>query len=957
MLEDSQSHLILTNTANVPLARRLTGQMSCKVDIINIDALDMQPTSTTNMEEEVPGDGDRLAYILYTSGSTGRPKGVMQTHRNVLYYTNQWIKHFSITSTDRITFITSFSHDQSVQDIFASLLSGACLYPYNLKAAPNTYELYSLLMGEKITIWHSVPSLFRVFTNNLTLKDHFFDMRWLLLGGEALRSHDLELFKAHFPKALLANIYGQTESSFNSSCIISPEKTFESVSLGETSDEVELLLVNNDGELIEDMGIGEIIVASDYIAPGYWGCQGNSERIFLQDEEIGRLYRTGDLGRLTSRDTIKMIGRMDFQVKIRGFRVETGEIETGLLQHPGVKEAVIVAKEDKNGDGYLCAYLVSHEPITSSRLRDYLSQELPYYMIPRYFIHLEQIPVTPNGKVDKKLLPEPDETMLTKAEYEPPGNEVEKKLAVMWQEILGVEIIGINDNFMDLGGHSLLVISIIAKIHQELNVELEIQNVFDNPTIRQLSRVITAAKQTIFSSIQPTEQKEYYPATSNQLRMYILDTVEGIKTTYNLPVIMKVEGKLDPRRFQESFQAMLKRHESLRTSFELKDEKLRQRVHQTVDPQMIYIDAPKENRQSEDEIQNIIKDFIKPFNLNEAPLIRLNLVKLSGDSHLLLMDIHHIAADGVSEIILMKEFVRLYSGEKLPGLKLQFRDYSEWQKQSFISGRLKSQEEYWLKTLEGELPILDMPTNYPRQAMQSFSGDVIVSDINRELTGKIKEVVLEAEATLYIVLLAIFNVLLSNYTEQEDIIIGMPAAGRNHLDLGNIVGMFVNTIPLRNRLCSDKSFRDFLGDVKNNALKSYENQDYPFEEIVDKLNIPRIEGRNPLFDVLFVSENIETPELFIEDLKFSPYKFEHRISHLDMVLFIIEANHTIKLVMEYSTALFKRSTIVEMLKHYVEIVEQITGNRNIKLEEIKVSCNLLVPRSNILKEDHDDFGF
>ena len=220
MLEDSQSHLILTNTANVPLARRLTEQMSCKVDIINIDTLDMQPTSTTNIVEEVPGDGDRLAYILYTSGSTGRPKGVMQTHRNVLYYTNQWIKRFSITSKDRMTFITSFSHDQSVQDIFASLLSGACLSPYNLKAAPNTNELYSLLMGEKITIWHSVPSLFRLFTNNLTLKDHFFAMRWLLLGGEALRSHDLELFKAHFPKALLANIYGQTESSFNSSCII-----------------------------------------------------------------------------------------------------------------------------------------------------------------------------------------------------------------------------------------------------------------------------------------------------------------------------------------------------------------------------------------------------------------------------------------------------------------------------------------------------------------------------------------------------------------------------------------------------------------------------------------------------------------------------------------------------------------------------------------------------------------
>lgn len=956
MIKDSDCSLVLTNDDNFLLAERLIKQTGGKVGILNIEKINYRDEhSNTNINSEEPGD--RPAYILYTSGSTGHPKGVVQTHRNVLYYIRYWVQRFSITESDRITLLSAFSHDAAVPDIFATLLSGACLYPYSIKDASSTYELYTLLMKEKITVWHSVPSLFRFFAKTLTMKDYFFDIRWVVLGGEPVRPHDLELFKNYFPKSALANIYGQSESTVTSICTLSQKATFDDLSIGETPEETEILLVDEKGDIVKVMGVGEIVVASDFIALEYWNDKKGSEEVFTHDEELGRLLWTGDLGRLKAGGKIEIVGRKDFQAKIRGFRVETGEIETLLLQYPLVTEAVVVPKQDENEDTYLCTYFVANEPISSPRLREYLARQIPDYMIPRFFIPLEKLPLTPNGKVHRKGLPEPKDVNTSELEYEPPSNEVEEKLVTIWQEVLAAEKVGVHDNFIDLGGHSLLVISIIARIHQKFNVELEIQDVFDNPTIRELSQVIMASKQTIFSSIKPTEQKEYYSATSNQLRMYILETFEGIETTYNLPVIMKVEGKLNPQRFQESFQAMIKRHESLRTSFELKDGELRQRVHQTVDSQMIYIDGIKENRQSEDKIQQIIKDFINPFNLNEAPLIRLGLVKLSGDSHLLLMDIHHIIADGVSGIILVKEFVGLYSGEDLPGLKLQFRDYSEWQKQSFISGQLKSQEKYWMKTLESERPILNIPTNYPRQSVQSFSGDMIFSEINRELTGKIKEIVLEAEATLYIVLLAIFNVLLSKYTEQEDIIIGMPVAGRNHMDLGNIVGMFVNTIPLRNRPCSDISFRDFLGEVKNNALKSYENQDYPFEEMVNKLKIPRIEGRNPVFDVLFVSENMETPELFIEGLRFTPYEFEHRISHLDMVLFIIESNHTIKLVMEYSTALFKRSTAAEMLKHYVEIVEQIAKNRNIKLEEIKVSYNLLVPKSNILKEDHGDFEF
>jgi amino acid adenylation domain-containing protein len=949
ILEDSQSHIILTNTANVSLARRLTGQMNGKADIINIDAVDMQPESTVDIEKQVPGDGDPLAYILYTSGSTGRPKGVMQTHRNVLYYTGQWIKRFSISSTDRMTFITSFSHDQSVQDIFASLLSGACLYPYNLKAAPNTYELYSLLMGEKITIWHSVPSLFRVFTNSLTLKDHFYDMRWLLLGGEALRAHDLELYKAHFPKALLANIYGQTESSFNSSCIISPAETFDSVSIGETSDEMELLLVNNDGELVEDMGVGEIVVASDYIAPGYWGDPKYSEGVFLQDEEMGHLYRTGDLGRFTAQDTIKMIGRKDFQVKIRGFRVETGEIETQLLEHPEVKEAIVVTKEDESGDSYLCAYLVCKEQITPSRFRDFLSRELPDYMIPRYFIHLEQMPVTPNGKVDKKYLPKPDETMMTKAEYEPPGNEVEEKLVAIWQEVLGAENIGINDNFMDMGGHSILVISIISKIHQQFNLEIQLNDVFDNPTVKKLSRIITASKEKLsspdepitFSHLDNVEKKEYYELSFNQKRLWIINQLEPGSSAYGIPGRMVLKHKVDENVLKKVLAKIIKRHETFRAGFKLVENQPVQFLEESVSVPLQKIDlsllAEKEKLQKREEVY--ADEVAVPFDLTKPPLFRFVLVKLDEESYEFIFNMHHIISDGWSIMIIAKEFNSLYRAERarksieLEPLQLQYKDFTAWQNKKMADPVVKEKSHHFWKTIfAGGLPTAKLPLEYSETVGSEETGSYLCV-IPGILQNRLNQLAKDNDTSLFILMFAVFNILLSRFLGQKDIVCGIPAAGRDHHSLNNLVGFFVNTLILRNQVDYEENFTELLRKVNVNTLQALQHQTYPLELVFEDLDMmfPQIEF---FFNMLNLTGGMKTEKPLSSQ---PPHEIAEQEVKFNMMLYVLEYKNSIEIGCRYRKALFKPSKVATLMGRYIELFDFFTGNPGKSINDYKRS--------------------
>jgi acyl carrier protein/RNAse (barnase) inhibitor barstar len=554
--------------------------------------------------------------------------------------------------------------------------------------------------------------------------------------------------------------------------------------------------------------------------------------------------------------------------------------------------------------------------------------------------------------------------------YVAPRNQLEEKLAEIWAEILGREslpepLIGIDDNFFQLGGHSLKAIALVSRIHKKLEVKLPITELFKNPTIARISPYIKGVKKNKYPGLTRVEKKEYYDLSFAQKRLFILDQAEGsINTAYNLPGAMLIEGQLDKERIEHSFTTLVKRHDSFRTSFAVKWGKPIQIIHDTVVFEVKYSRLEGQYNRSEilnpgkpKELSQVIKDFIKPFELDKAPLLRIVLIRIANQKHLLLIDMHHIISDGISVRTLVQEFLQLYEGKNPPQIKFQYKDFLEWQNSQLYSEEMKKQEDFWLNRFSGDIPLLNMPTDYPRPPVKDFKGNTIDREIDRVLSGKIKEVMEETGATLYMILLAVFNILLSRYTGQEDIIVGVPTAARSHLDLENIVGMFVNTMAMRNYPRGELPLGDFLQEVKEYALKAFENQDYPFEELVNKLEVPKDYSRNPLFDVLFVSENLEIPGLELKGLAFSPVGIENRISHMDLVFYIVENNDKIVLRLEYATTLFKQSSIERMLKHYVEILEQAVNDISIRLKEIGISQDLLVAQTNIITENLEDFGF
>jgi len=509
MLTDSEARLVLTNNANLALAENLVKNVSNNTRIINVDTLgDESPLSGENVKRE--SSGHRLAYILYTSGSTGKPKGVVQNHENVLYYTRNWIERFSLCPADRMTLFTAFSHDGAGQDMFGALLSGATLYPYNILNRTTIAGLSDWLTREKITIWHSVPTLYRYFVH--TLKHHktgkglFPDLRFILLGGEQIREHDLSMFRRFFPHSQLANVYGQTESSVDSIWIVNPGETIHRVLLGEPLDKTGIFLKDIDGEIVDDLGSGEIYISCAHLALGYWKDEENTTRVFLRDPAMGLVYRTGDLGRLLADGTIEFMGRKDSQLKIRGFRVETAEIENLLLKYEGIKEAVVAARTEEKEDAqlHLCAYIVPEPSLVKpgtgtvfpvSTLRSYLAGELPEYMIPSYFVEMETLPLTPNGKLDRKALPPPEPLRpRLGVTFVAPQTSLEKTISAVWQETLRLDKVGINDNFFDLGGTSFDILKIISHLHEVLHMDIPVVSLFRHPTIQLFSEYLQQEK-------------------------------------------------------------------------------------------------------------------------------------------------------------------------------------------------------------------------------------------------------------------------------------------------------------------------------------------------------------------------------------------------------------------------------------------------------------------------------
>jgi len=926
MLANSEANIIITNDENIELAKVLIQGSNSNAEIINISKI-----KRTDLQEfaNPKCGGEEVAYILYTSGSTGKPKGVMQSHRGVLHFAECYRNAVSITSEDRMTLLSSFCHDAGIGDIYAALLNGASLYPLDVKSNITMNEIASWLKAERISIWYSVPTLYRYFINSINEDDVFTSLRFIILGGESVLLHDVNMYQKHFSSTntKFAIMYGQTESSINSMQIYTADSEIEEITLGEPVYETEIVVLNENRQEVAPLRTGEIVILSDHVALGYWKDEEKSNDAFREIPEVGRTYSTGDLGKLLLDGNIEFVGRKDFQVKIRGFRVEMSGIENQLLKLDGVKEAVVTAYIDDSREKYLCAYVVLDEDTKLSELRYHLSESLPDYMIPSFFIKMEELPITPTGKVNRKALPAPTSDIDSK--YVEPRNQREEVLVGIWSEVLNKEKISIYDDFFELGGHSLRGVILISKIHKELNVEIPFRELFRLSTIAKLSEYISEAKESVYASIGTAEEKEYYETSSAQKRMWLLQQFDHESTGYNMPGVLILDGELDKERLELAFLGLIRRHEMLRTSFYMIEE-LVQRISVEVDFGIVYSEVLEEN------IDVVIKDFVRPFELSKAPLLRASLVKVTGNRHYLLFDMHHIISDGVSMGILMKDIVALYDGQKLKEQRIQYKDFSEWQNGFLKSEKMQEQEIYWLDQFSNEVPLLDLPLDYMRPILQSFEGGVVEFKLDQGITEQLNSLAQEVGATLYMVLLSAVSILLSKYTHQEDIIIGSPVAGRTHVDLEAIIGMFVNTLVMRTYPLGNKTYTEFLKEVKEIALTAYENQDYQFEELVERLNLRRDLSRNPLFDVMFVLQNMESIHLEVDELQFTSYPNTQPIAKFDLTFIAVEMEGGISFGVEYCTKLFKYETIKRMTCHLQSVLTAITSDRTIKIQAIDI---------------------
>lgn len=912
-------------------------------NMIVIDYLGMENYSQTNLNVEK--DSGELAYIIYTSGSTGLPKGVMIEHHSAVNLISWVNREFDVSGNDSLLFLTSMCFDLSVYDIFGILSSGGRIVIAEKEQVKNPDELRRLLKEERITFWDSVPSTMKYVIDALEDGNTgcvLEDLRLVFLSGDWIPVKLPEKIGMHFPNARVISLGGATEGTVWS--IYYPVNEVDefqtSIPYGKPIDNNFFYILDDERNIVPCGVAGELYIGGVGVARGYANDEERTKASFVEDRffnsEGGRMYKTGDLGRLLADGNIEFLGRKDHQVKIRGYRVELGEIESHLLKNVAIKEAIVVDRTDSSGNKYLCAYLVSDRELTGAELREYLAGELPDYMIPVYFIRLEKLPLTTNGKIDRKALPEPAQDIITGNRYTKPENDMERRLCDIWQEVLGLDRIGTTDDFFEIGGHSLKITALASRLRKQLGTEVPLREFFRLTTIRELATYILEADIVDFAEIERVEDKEYYPLSSAQTRLYILDKLENKSKTYNLPYVTRIEGFLDLTRLENAFRGLVDRHETLRTSFELINGVPAQKIHKHVQFEISQMEA------SPEEIDEIIRNFIAPFDLNTPPLLRVKLVKVGNNSHIMMFDMHHIVSDGTSAGIMIKEFINLYNGKVLPELKIRYVDFSMWQNRLLTSPAIKKQEEYWLNKLAGELPVLDMPTDYPRPRVQSFEGGRVRFETGNELCSTLNKIAAETGTTLYMLLMAAYNVLLSRYTTQGDIIVGSPVQGRMHPDLENIVGMFVNTLPLRNFPSYKKTFREFLMEVRENAIEAYENQDYQLEVLIEKLGVERSSSRNTLFDTLFVMQDQDAPQLEIEGLRFIPYEIENMASKFDISMEAVETGGNIMFTLEYCSSLFKKERMNSMADDYISVLRSISVDMDVKLGDIEMGIEVIV---------------
>ncbi|RPK08343.1 amino acid adenylation domain-containing protein [Priestia endophytica] len=896
-------------------------------------------------------------YIIYTSGTTGIPKGVPVKNRSIMNYISWFTRAGSITQNDKTALLSSFAFDLGYTSLYSSILNGVELHLISRECYSIPINLYNYLANNKIDYIKITPSLFRQLVSDSLLEKskNFLSLRLLVLGGEKIQLNDIKQFHHVYPKTKIMNHYGPTESTIGSIAkVIDLEgDNFAATesTIGVPIDNTQVFILDHNNRNLPVGVWGEICIAGEGLTEGYLNNEQLNKEKFISIPLFGeekRIYRTGDLGRVTNEGTIEYLGRSDTQVKVRGYRVELNEIEQVLKQYHSVKDAVVIPNSKQDGENELFAYIVLEDKGNEAGIREYITRKVPYYMLPAVYVKLDNIPLMPNGKLDVNKLPKISKEIMISNDSNSPTDDVEQGILEIWADILKLNSIGINDVFFELGGNSLRLMEVTVGIYKKFGVDIPLRESFKAPTIKAMGSYVKNIAQNLYTPLEQIKKRPYYDLSAAQKRMFTIDQMDRSGTAYNMPRATLLVGEIEIEKFKLAVEKVMKRHESLRTSFEIVDDEPKQIIHEDYKIDMNYSvleeDITFEEYDQDTTIKRLLKDFIKPFDLDTAPLVRMKLIRVAPNEHIFLLDMHHIISDGYSINILINELTKLYEGQNLESQKIQYKDFAHWQNKLLNSDEISKQKEYWKKALSGKIPTLSMPTDYPRPEFQNFEGDSYSISSGVDLKQKLEDLCQKYNVTINMLMIASYSILLSKYTNQQENIIGMPILGRTHADIKQIVGMFVNTLPVRNFPKDHMPFESFLNEVKDNLLEIYDHQDYQFDMLLEDLNIKREKGTTPIFSTVIAVQ--ETPEdrQMMGDIQLIPIEYHNNISKFDFSLFVKCEKEEILFEIEYSKALFKEETIKKIGKGLFSVLETISENEHVKLSEIQVESLIKVNR-------------
>jgi len=933
MLEDSAPIALLTESGTAEVLAGAPNNIP-KVNFAADKAL-WEGLSDANPNRQTIGLApEHMAYVIYTSGSTGQPKGVMIEHRGLCNLVAAQTQSFMIQPESRILQFASFSFDACVAEIVMSLCQGASLYLPSRGIVLAGEPLLQILEKNSITHVTLPPTVLAALPEQAEMDS----VKTLIVAGEASSN---ELPKRWARGRRFINAYGPTETTvWATQYVCTPEEP-RNPPIGRPIANTQIYILDLHGEPVPVGVTGEIHIGSAGLARGYLNRPELTVEKFIRhpfsDDLHARLYKTGDLARYLPDGTIEFLGRIDHQVKLRGFRIELGEIESVLGQHPFVNQVFITVREDQPGDKRLVAYFTSSQEELSNvnALRQFLKEKLPEYMVPAAFVVLNQFPLTPNGKIDRKALPAPNQTRTELLQsYVPPRSPIEEMLVAIWQEILKVNQIGIHDNFFELGGHSLLAVQLIVRINKQFQIEFPLHLLFEEPTVAGLSWILEKTlEQAPAANIEPIHtitRALPVPTSFAQQRLWFLDRLLGASSLYNISWGIQINGNLNVSALQQSLHEIVVRHEVLRTCFIEQDGEPVQVIRTSVPFECALMDLSalsQENRGS--KIQALIDaEANKPFDLKQAPLMRALLLKLAEQEHILLIVIHHIVSDGWSMGVLLQELTSFYNAfsqgqsANLPELPIQYADYAVWQRDWLQGEVLERQLGYW-KTQLADLTILELPTDKPRPKQQSYRGARAAVQLPAALTQGLKTLSQQQNVSLFMTLLAALQVLLHRYSGQDDIVVGTAIAGRNRPEVENLIGFFVNTLALRTDLSGTPGLRQLLSRVSEVCLSAYAHQDVPFEKLVAELNPQRDMSRNPFFDVLVNQFNKPIKPLDLKDLDTHSIEQADILAKFSLTLYISVNDETIDLEVVYQDELFSAGRIASLLEQYQYLLEQI----------------------------------